>query len=127
MTKSDHQTKPIYQQIYTVVKEIPAGRVATYGQIGHVAGCSTPRMVGYAMAGLPKGTDVPWHRVINAAGKISPRGNPISSEIQRQLLQEEGITFTKSGNVNLNTYRWSGPTWEWLVEHGLDTEGLIDR
>lgn len=124
MVKIDSESKPIYQKIYMLVEQIPIGRVATYGQIGHIVGCNTPRMVGYAMAGLPQDSTIPWHRVINSAGKISPRGNPISTDLQHQRLKDEGITFTKSGNINLKTYRWSGPTWEWLVEHGIDPEGL---
>lgn len=122
MPENSPEFKPIYKQIYAVVEQIPAGCVATYGQIAHIVGCSTPRMVGYAMAGLPQGSDVPWHRVINSAGKISPRGSALSTDVQRQRLEDEGITFTKAGNVTLKTYQWAGPPWAWLVENGIDPE-----
>jgi methylated-DNA-protein-cysteine methyltransferase-like protein len=72
------------------------------------------------MAGLPNGTDVPWQRVINAQGKISPRGDPLSGERQRLLLEEEGVRFDANGRVDLRRFRWSGPDWTWLAEHGFD-------
>lgn len=122
MAEEQSEIKPIYKQIYAIVEQIPAGCVATYGQIAHIVGCNTPRMVGYAMAGLPPGSDVPWHRVINAAGKISPRGNALSTDVQRQRLEDEGVAFTKAGNVNLSKFRWGGPPWAWLVENGIDPE-----
>ena len=66
--------------IYDMVGRIPYGKVATYGQIAHLAGYpGRARQVGYALAGMPEEMDLPWHRVINAQGKISPRAiaNPI--------------------------------------------------
>ena len=63
----------LYGRIYAVVHHIPPGQVATYGQIARMVGRCTARAVGYAMAALPCDTDVPWHRVINSQGKISPR------------------------------------------------------
>ena len=65
---------PLYVRIYDLVRQIPPGKVATYGQIAGVVGGCTARMVGYAMAAVPEGLDVPWQRVINAKGKISPHG-----------------------------------------------------
>jgi len=112
--------KPVYQRIRTLVHQIPPGTVATYGQIAAIAGDCTARMVGYAMAGLPPDSDVPWQRVINAQGKISPRGDPLSSERQRRRLAEEGVRFDADGRIDLRRYRWSGPDWTWLAENGLD-------
>ena len=63
----------IYQQIYAAVHQIPFGKVATYGQIADRVDGATARMVGYAMAALPKDSDVPWQRVINRKGEVSPR------------------------------------------------------
>lgn len=77
-------------------------------------------MVGYALANLAPESTVPWQRVINAQGKISPRGNPLSSERQRILLQEEGIRFHSNGQIDLRRYRWSGPDWRWLLENGFE-------
>ncbi len=114
--------QPIYQRIYSVVQQIPAGRVATYGQIATVVGNCTARMVGYAMAAVDGSSAVPWQRVINAQGKISPRADSLSTEQQRVRLAEEGIMFEPAGRVNLRRYRWSGPPLEWLLAHGFDPE-----
>jgi methylated-DNA-protein-cysteine methyltransferase related protein len=111
---------PVYQRIYTIVRLIPPGKVATYGQIAAIVGNCTARMVGYAMAGLPHGSDVPWQRVINAQGKISPRADGSSTELQFRLLQEEGVRFDSQARVDLRHYRWAGPDMGWLIEHGFD-------
>lgn len=75
MTGEPLQPIPTYERIYEVVRLIPPGRVATYGQVASIVGNCTARMVGYAMAALPPGSDVPWQRVINAQGKISLRAD----------------------------------------------------
>ncbi|MCB0156794.1 MAG: MGMT family protein [Caldilineaceae bacterium] len=113
---------PTYARVYAVVRQIPPGKVATYGQIAGIVGNCTARMVGYAMSALPSGSDVPWQRVVNAQGKISPRGADLSTLYQRELLEEEGIAFSKAGAVNLRQVRWEGPDFDWLVEHGFDPE-----
>lgn len=110
-------SEPIYERIYLVVDEIPAGRVATYGQVAAIVGNCTARMVGYAMAALPDGSAVPWQRVINAQGKISPRGDQGSSIVQRLRLEEEGVGFSVDGKVDWSAVRWPGPTTEWLLAH----------
>ena len=101
----------LYDRIYQVVRLIPRGRVATYGQIAAYVGRCTPRQVGYAMAALPSGLDVPWHRVINREGRISfPRNGSAALE-QRMLLQAEGVVFDESGRTDLKKVGWAGP-WE---------------
>lgn len=93
--------------IYAVVRRIPRGRVATYGQVAELAGLpGHARQVGYAMAALPAGTTVPWQRVINAAGMVSRRKMPGAELSQRQLLEKEGIEFDARGRVDLETVRW---------------------
>ena len=74
---------PVYERILDVVRQIPAGRVATYGQVAMIAGGCTPRMVGYCLAALDPGSDVPWQRVINYKGKVSPRSSGHGSQGQR--------------------------------------------
>lgn len=96
----------LYERIYAAVRQIPAGRVATYGQIARLVGGCSAQMVGFALAALPNGSDVPWQRVINAKGKISPRGIGFGSMIQRTLLEEEGVVFSRDETIDLNTYRW---------------------
>lgn len=97
-----------YARIYAVVRRIPRGRVATYGQIAALAGLPRqPRLVGYALHALPRGTPLPWHRVINAQGRISPRsGEAGSSLTQRLLLEAEGVTFDARGRVSLARFGW---------------------
>lgn len=96
--------------------------MATYGQIATIVGHCTARMVGYALSNLAPESQVPWQRVINAQGKISPRGDPLSSERQRVLLEEEGIVFRANGQVDLRRYRWAGPDWTWLLDNGFEPE-----
>jgi methylated-DNA-protein-cysteine methyltransferase-like protein len=89
------------------VRRIPAGRVATYGQIASLAGLyGQARLVGYTMASLPPRSDVPWQRVINARGEISRRAEPGAENVQRLLLEAEGIRFDERGRVPLDRYRW---------------------
>jgi methylated-DNA-protein-cysteine methyltransferase related protein len=95
------------ETIWAVVRHIPYGRVATYGQVAAVAGLpGHARQVGYALNDLPDGTDVPWHRVLNAKGEVSPRAQPGWDGFQRHLLEEEGIPFDHRGRLDLEHYRW---------------------
>ena len=111
-----------YERVYAVVRQIPPGKVATYGQIaGIVDGC-TARMVGYAMSALNAESDVPWQRVINAQGKISPRGGGDGLLRQRLLLEDEGVHFSQAGRVDFKQVRWDGPDLEWLLDNGFDPE-----
>ena len=107
-----------HQTIYEVVKTIPAGVVATYGQVAAIVGCG-PRLVGYALASLPAGMDVPWQRVINSQGKISTRSDGAADPRQRQALIREGIMFSLKGTVDLKRFGWDGPDWDWFYERGL--------
>ena len=96
-----------YARIYAVVRRIPRGRVATYGQVAELAGLAGhARQVGYALHALPSATALPWHRVINASGGISPRSVPGAELTQRQLLEEEGVEFDLRGRVRLTKARW---------------------
>jgi methylated-DNA-protein-cysteine methyltransferase-like protein len=97
-----------YERIYAVARKIPRGRVATYGQVARLAGLpGHARQVGYAMAALKPGVRVPWHRVINAQGKVSlRRAGPGAGVRQRQLLEREGVKFGPAGRVSLDRYRW---------------------
>jgi methylated-DNA-protein-cysteine methyltransferase-like protein len=96
-----------YARIYAVVRRIPRGRVATYGQVAGLAGLAGhARQVGYALHALGAESRVPWHRVINARGGVSPRALPGWERVQRQLLEDEGIRFDDGGRVALDRYRW---------------------
>ena len=93
--------------IYEIVRQIPKGRVATYGQVASLAGLSGhARQVGYALHALEEGSSVPWQRVINARGEVSPRSEAGWEHYQRHLLEEEGVEFGDNGRVKLEDYRW---------------------
>ena len=108
MSEETSKRRPLYAQIYAVVRQIPPGKVASYGQIARIVGGCTPRMVGYAMSALKPGMDVPWQRVINSQGKISVHGNGIGTSLQRQLLDAEGIRFDEQGRVDWDDFGWLG-------------------
>lgn len=95
-----------YARVYAVVRRVPRGRVATYGQVARVAGLGDhARLVGYALAALPRATTVPWHRVINARGTVSRRrsGDSLS---QRVALEREGVRFDARDRTSFVTYGW---------------------
>jgi methylated-DNA-protein-cysteine methyltransferase-like protein len=98
-----------YQHIYAVVRQIPLGKVATYGQVARLAGYpGYARQVGYALFRLPdQGSDVPWQRVVNAKGQVSY--SPLrygSDEQQRVLLEDEGVVFDARGTIDLQKFGW---------------------
>ena len=96
-----------HKKIYEIVSRIPEGRVATYGQIAKLVGYPHhARQVGYALAALENTSDVPWHRVINAKGKISPRGLDGYDDYQRILLENENITFNEKDCISLKRFQW---------------------
>lgn len=94
-----------YQVIYAVVRRVPRGRVASYGQVARVAGMgNAARQVGYALHALPAGSTVPWHRVLNAQGAVSLRNHHALT--QRLLLGREGVRFDARGRVDLLRFGW---------------------
>ncbi|MEO0869511.1 MAG: MGMT family protein [Cyanobacteria bacterium J06642_11] len=99
-----------YERIYAVVQQIPAGKVATYGQVAELAGLmGKPRVVGYALYKVAPEDDIPWQRVINAKGEISTSAfRDGSDDLQRVLLEDEGIEFT-GNKIDLAKYRWQPP------------------
>ena len=112
--KSPPNQQAYYEQVWNLVRQIPHGKVVTYGQIAQMLPppegvelqeykTFSPRWVGGAMAACPD--DVPWQRVINSQGKISERPG---AKRQRQLLEEEGIVFGKD-KVDLKVYQWRDP------------------
>lgn len=95
---------------YAVVQSIPAGRVASYGQVARLAGLPRhARQVGYALAALEPGSPVPWHRVVNARGAVSSRPG---ADRQRSLLEVEGVRFNEAGRIDLRRFGWDGSSWE---------------
>lgn len=103
MTES--KTYTLYQRIYALIQQIPAGYVTTYGRVGEEVGC-TARTVGFALAALPARNDVPWHRVVNRKGKISSRADGGGNVLQRDLLEIEGVSFDSKQKIDLSLYGW---------------------
>lgn len=114
-----------YTTVWKIARQVPAGKVTTYGQIAGyipIPNGVTPedfqafraRWVGHAMAACPP--DVPWQRVINSQGKISSRPG---ADTQRRLLESENIVFDARERVDLKRYGWEGPSRDWLSQNGL--------
>jgi len=94
-------------RIYAAVRRIPPGKVATYGQVAAFAGFARhARQVGYALNDLPSGSEVPWHRVVNARGEVSPRATPGWEEVQKDLLEQEEVYFGPHDRIDLARYGW---------------------
>jgi len=103
---SQKSSSSLYSQIYALVRQVPPGYVTTYGQIGKLVGC-TPRTVGFAMAALPPGRDVPWQRVVNRQGRVSPRSDGEGNLLQQDLLEAEGLQFDSHQRIDLAYYGWN--------------------
>jgi methylated-DNA-protein-cysteine methyltransferase related protein len=102
-------SRSTYREIYAVVRRIPWGKVATYGQVAELAGLpGHARQVGYALHALTDGTTVPWHRVVNARGSCSLRAVPGAELTQRLLLEREGVKFDAAGRLALAKVKWRG-------------------
>lgn len=100
------EAESLHDRIYAVVSRIPKGRIATYGQIAHIAGMPRQaRLVGYALHALKPNTRVPWHRVVNSQGLISTP--PRSAARQRRLLENEGVKFDARGRIPLDSFQWT--------------------
>jgi methylated-DNA-protein-cysteine methyltransferase-like protein len=104
------------ERVYALVRLIPPGKVLSYGRIAALLNKPRgARAVGWAMNALPAGSDVPWHRVVNAAGRISLRGDILSAHEQRALLEAEGIHFDAQDELKLLDFRhtlWRPSPWE---------------
>jgi methylated-DNA-protein-cysteine methyltransferase-like protein len=93
-----------FAQVYELVSRIPAGKVGTYGQIAGMLGdLRRARTVGWAMAGCPE--ELPWHRMVKSDGSLP---NPNFAELQRAMLESEGIVFLHNGRIDMKLYAWNG-------------------
>src|SRR2546423_5772268 len=108
MKNADAKSKPDRQyreRVYKLVRQIPRGRVMTYGQIAVILGEGyTPRTVGFVMHGADE-KQTPWHRVINSQGRCSTGGVVLPADKQQRMLEAEGVKFT-GGRCNLETFGW---------------------
>ena len=110
-------TSTLYARIYALVKAVPMGKVATYGQIAKLAGCSA-RQVGFAMSAAPE--DIPWQRIINSRGEISMRADGAVDMEQSLRLKTEGVAFNGKGRTDLSIYQWQGPDAQWWAEQNFE-------
>ena len=102
-------TNLFFEQVYQVVRCIPHGKVASYGQVARLLGKPRgARTVGWALHSLPEGSDVPWQRVLNARGIITLDAHGPGGAIQRALLEAEGVVFDEQGRIDLGVYGWAG-------------------
>jgi methylated-DNA-protein-cysteine methyltransferase-like protein len=109
LSATEHLTR-LYRAIHAVVRKIPRGHVATYGQVAELAGLpGGARVAGAAMKGCKPGDRLPWQRVIGKAGKNRGRiaiHDPVGAAVQRQLLGDEGVAIGDSGLIALDRYGW---------------------
>jgi methylated-DNA-protein-cysteine methyltransferase-like protein len=96
------------EAICSVVRRIPKGWVATYGQVAAMAGLpKRARLVGHVLQDLGRATDIPWHRVVNAKGEVSYASSRNGGDVvQRQLLEKEGVEFDSQNRFDLERFRW---------------------
>ena len=108
------EAESFFERVYQVVRRIPPGQVATYGQIARLLEAPhAARTVGWAMA-ASRDPGVPWHRVVNAQGRISGTRRAEAGR-QRELLKVEGVVFDRDGKIDLDVYQWEG--WPILPPH----------
>ncbi len=104
-----------FERVYLVVQRIPRGKVASYGQIAALLGHpQAARTVGWALSALTseRAAEVPWQRVINSAGRISISRADLSADLQRALLEEEGVEFDENEHVDWKRFGWEGIDWD---------------
>ncbi|WP_426351044.1 MGMT family protein [Alloiococcus sp. CFN-8] len=99
--------KDFYERVYEIAEKIPRGKVITYGDIARAIGAPrSARIVGYAMRAIPEGRDIPAHRVVNRLGEMAPSHVFGSKELQRDILESEGVIFNEDGTIDLEKCRW---------------------
>lgn len=115
-----------FDEVYAMVRRIPMGKVTTYGHIAAL--CGKPRAartVGWALHALPEDSDVPWQRVVNHRGGISIWKVGVPPELQRALLEDEGVEFRLNGTLELERWGWRGPRG--VVRRARARAGSIPR
>lgn len=103
-----------FERVYALVKQIPRGKVASYGQIAALLGQPrAARTVGWALNALTPAHagEVPWQRVINSQGRISISRADLSADLQRRLLEDEGVEFDEREHVDMRRFGWGGMDW----------------
>lgn len=110
-------TTSFFEQVYRLVRQIPPGKVTSYGAIARMLdNPHAARTVGWALHSLPEGSDVPWHRVINSQGRISISSREHGADLQRALLETEGVEFDTYGCTDWDRFGWDGLPWPEVEE-----------
>jgi methylated-DNA-protein-cysteine methyltransferase-like protein len=105
-----------FEKVHLLVRQVPPGRVTSYGAIARMLEHPhAARTVGWAMHSIPEGADVPWWRILNSKGCISLSGER-GANLQRELLETEGVTFDERGCVDLKRFGWEGLAWHEVEE-----------
>ncbi len=111
------------RSVYAVVAAIPSGRVTSYGAVAAILECPlAPRAVGGALSAIPDELDLPWWRVISSSGRISTSPIHHTAQIQRALLEDEGVRFTETGRIDWDRYEWNPKDAD--LDHVLGTLGV---
>ena len=106
-SEAGSDTERFRKAVLAVVARIPEGRLASYGQVAMLAGWpQRPRQVGMVLRGLPEGTPLPWHRVVNNSGYVPSKGRWWGAMAQIGRLRDEGIPVDDQGNLDLKAFRW---------------------
>lgn len=110
-------TISFFEQVYRLVRQVPPGKVTSYGKIARMLGNPrAARTVGWALHSIPEGSDVPWQRVINSRGRISTSCLEHGEGLQRALLEAEGVEFDERGYVDWDRFGWEGLPWPEVAE-----------
>jgi methylated-DNA-protein-cysteine methyltransferase-like protein len=109
LTAAPGEPVPFREAVLAAVARVPLGRVATYKQIAWMVGYPRrPRQVGMVLKGLPEGTDLPWHRIVNARGLVPSRGRWWGALVQIGRLRDEGVEVDDLGSLDLGRFGWDG-------------------
>ena len=119
---------PIYERIYAVARQIPAGQVATYGQIAAIVGSCTARMVGYAMAAVRPAQMYPGSGLSTGRAKSACGPAVLAARCSANFWKpRECILILKPKSVDFNQVGWAGPDWEWLEQNGFQPTPVWGR
>ena len=111
-SKTSRGVPGFFEQVYRLVRRVPPGKVTSFGAVARMLGSPRgARTVGWALRGLPAGSDVPWHRVVNSPGRVSTRCREHGVNRQRELLEAEGVVFDEGGAIDMGRFSWDGLSW----------------
>jgi methylated-DNA-protein-cysteine methyltransferase-like protein len=117
---TENNEPKLFDRIYDAIRQIPEGRIASYGQISKIVGHCSAQMIGFALAALrdrPDGDEVPWYRVVNSQGRVALTGD-YGINMQRSLLEQEGVEFDEDGVIDFFRFGWLGAPSSFKLKKG---------